>query len=211
MQLNHLYQRTTQAQWDEYDVDDPQSRRYLWSQTPQSTLSRDLLTHDSPVNPLQSGESGFREKKQETETPAQSHFCGEIVSGLIKAQSNRRSKADIFLRDDRRAKSNRMEQSLFSQIGLSPDCLPGQNNGGPRSPASPQARARGGRGLGTEGAAQHAEIWRRQIRWQRHREALSHGPKGKFAVIKRKMREIKWLLYSFSQTFLFFIIWAAFI
>eukprot|EP00064_Thunnus_orientalis_P009731 superscaffoldBa00001254_g9757 len=93
---------TTQAQWDEYDVDDPQSRRYLWSQTPQSTLSRDLLTHDSPVNPLQSG--------------------------------------------------------------LSPDCLPGQNNGGPRSPASPQARARGGRGLGTEGAAQHAEIWRRQIR-----------------------------------------------
>ncbi|XP_044231739.1 uncharacterized protein LOC122998795 isoform X2 [Thunnus albacares] len=169
MQLNHLYQRTTQAQWDEYDVDDPQSRRYLWSQTPQSTLSRDLLTHDSPVNPLQSGESGFREKKQETETPAQSHFW------------------------------------------LSPDCLPGQNNGGPRSPASPQARARGGRGLGTEGAAQHAEIWRRQIRWQRHREALSHGPKGKFAVIKRKMREIKWLLYSFSQTFLFFIIWAAFI
>ncbi|TNN52949.1 hypothetical protein EYF80_036814 [Liparis tanakae] len=41
----------------------------------------------------------------------------EMVSGLIKAQSNRRSKADIFLRDDRRAKSNRMEQSLFSQIG----------------------------------------------------------------------------------------------
>ncbi|XP_044231740.1 uncharacterized protein LOC122998795 isoform X3 [Thunnus albacares] len=81
MQLNHLYQRTTQAQWDEYDVDDPQSRRYLWSQTPQSTLSRDLLTHDSPVNPLQSGESGFREKKQETETPAQSHFCGAL-SGL---------------------------------------------------------------------------------------------------------------------------------
>lgn len=38
---------------------------------------------------------------------------------LIKAQSNRRSKADIFLRDDRRAKSNRMEQSLFSQIGSS--------------------------------------------------------------------------------------------
>lgn len=87
--------------------------------------------------------------------------------------------------------------------GLSPDCLPGQNNGGPRSLASPQARARGGRGLGTEGAARHAEIWRRQIRWQRHREALSHGPKGKFAVIKRKMREIKWLLYSFPQTFLF--------
>lgn len=82
--------------------------------------------------------------------------------------------------------------------------LPGQNNGGPRSPASPQAPARGGRGLGTEGAAQHAEIWRRQIRWQQHREALSHGPKGKFAVIKRKMREIKWLLYSFSQTFLFY-------
>lgn len=81
--------------------------------------------------------------------------------------------------------------------------LPGQNNGGPRSPASPQAPARGGRGLGTEGAARHAEIWRRQIRWQQHREALSHGPKGKFAVIKRKMREIKWLLYSFSQTFLF--------
>lgn len=69
--------------------------------------------------------------------------------------------------------------------------LPGQNNGGPRSPASPQAPARGCRGLGTEGAAQHAEIWRRQIRWQRHSEALSHGPKGKFAVIKRKMREIK--------------------
>ena len=46
-------------------------------------------------------------------------FCREIVSGLIKAQSNRRSKADIFLRDDRRAKSNRMEQSLFSQIGSS--------------------------------------------------------------------------------------------
>lgn len=89
--------------------------------------------------------------------------------------------------------------------------LPGQNNGGPRSPASPQAPARGGRGLDTEGAAQHAEIWRRQIRWQRHREALSHGPKGKFAVIKRKMREIKWLLYSFSQFYFFFIIWAAFI
>lgn len=89
--------------------------------------------------------------------------------------------------------------------------LPGQNNGGPRSPASPQAPARGGRGLATEGAAQQAEIWRRQIRWQRDREALSHGPRGKFAVIKRKMREIKWLLYSFSQTFLFFIIWAAFI
>lgn len=82
--------------------------------------------------------------------------------------------------------------------------LPGQNNGGPRSPASPQAPARGGRGLGTEGTAQHAEIWRRQIRWQRHREALSHGPKGKFAVIKRKMREIKWLLCSFSQTFILF-------
>lgn len=46
-------------------------------------------------------------------------FCRGIVSGLIKAQSNRRSKADIFLRDDRRAKSNRMEQSLFSQIGSS--------------------------------------------------------------------------------------------
>lgn len=46
-------------------------------------------------------------------------FPREIVSGLIKAQSNRRSKADIFLRDDRRAKSNRMEQSLFSQIGSS--------------------------------------------------------------------------------------------
>ncbi|KAK2826143.1 hypothetical protein Q5P01_020357 [Channa striata] len=41
--------------------------------------------------------------------------------------------------------------------------LPGWNNGGPRSPASPQAPARGGRGLGTEGAAQHAEIWRGQI------------------------------------------------
>lgn len=77
---------------------------------------------------------------------------------------------------------------------------PGRNNGGPRSPTSPQAPARGGRGLGTEGAAQHGEIWRRQIRWQQHTEALSHGPKGKFAVIKRKMREIKWLLYSFSQT-----------
>lgn len=46
-------------------------------------------------------------------------FCKGIVCGLIKAQSNRRSKADIFLRDDRRAKSNRMEQSLFSQIGSS--------------------------------------------------------------------------------------------
>ncbi|KAF0044442.1 hypothetical protein F2P81_003600 [Scophthalmus maximus] len=45
----------------------------------------------------------------------------EIVSGLIKAQSNRRSKADIFLRDDRRAKSNRMEQSLFSQIAQQTD------------------------------------------------------------------------------------------
>ena len=82
--------------------------------------------------------------------------------------------------------------------------LPGQNNGGPRSPASPQASLRGGRGLGTEGAAHHAEIWRRQIRWQRHREALSLGPKGKFAVIKRKMRAIKWLLCSFSQTFIFY-------
>lgn len=40
-------------------------------------------------------------------------FSREMVSGLIKAQSNRRSKADIFLRDDRKAKSNRMEQSLF--------------------------------------------------------------------------------------------------
>lgn len=43
----------------------------------------------------------------------------KTVCGLIKAESNRRSKADIFLRDDRRAKSNRMEQSLFSQIGSS--------------------------------------------------------------------------------------------
>lgn len=93
--------------------------------------------------------------------------------------------------------------SLSSFQGSLWTFLPGQNNGGPRSPASPQAQARGGRGLGTEGAAQHAEIWRRQIRWQRHREALSHGPKGKFAVIKRKMREIKWLLYSFSQTFIY--------
>lgn len=79
--------------------------------------------------------------------------------------------------------------------------LPGLNNGGPGSLASPQARLRAGRGLSTEGAAQHAEIWRRQIRWQRHSEVLSHGPKRKFAVIKRKMREINRLLYSFSQTF----------
>lgn len=93
---------------------------------------------------------------------------------------------------------------IFPASVLSPDCLPGQNNGGPRSPALPQAPTRGGRGLGTEGAARHTEIWRGQIRWQRHREALSQGPKGKCAVIKRKMREIKWLLYSFSQTFLFF-------
>lgn len=46
-------------------------------------------------------------------------FARESSAALIKAQSNRRSKADIFLRDDRRAKSNRMEQSLFSQIGSS--------------------------------------------------------------------------------------------
>lgn len=79
--------------------------------------------------------------------------------------------------------------------------LPGLNNGGPGSLASPQAPPRAGRGLSTEGAARHAEIWRRQIRWQRHSEALSHGPEGKFTVIKRKMRAIKRLLYSFSQTF----------
>lgn len=46
-------------------------------------------------------------------------FLQRSVYGLIKAQSNRRSKADIFLRDDRETKSNRMEQSVFSQIGSS--------------------------------------------------------------------------------------------
>ncbi|GLD62467.1 uncharacterized protein AKAME5_001418400 [Lates japonicus] len=46
----------------------PRSGRYLWSQTPQSTPSRDLLTRDSPLNPLQSSESGFWRKKQETKT-----------------------------------------------------------------------------------------------------------------------------------------------
>lgn len=51
--------------------------------------------------------------------PASLFFGEKNVPGLIKAQSNRRSKADIFLRDDSRAKSNRMEQSLFSQIGSS--------------------------------------------------------------------------------------------
>jgi hypothetical protein len=71
-------------------------------------------------------------------------------------------------------------------------------------PSSPTGPVRGGRGLGTEGAAQHADIWRGPIRWQRHREALSHGPKGKCAVIKRKMREIKWPLCSFSQRLFFF-------
>lgn len=55
----YIPSRKTRAEWDEYDVDDPQLRRYLWSQMPQSTLSRDLLTCDSPLNPLQSGESGF--------------------------------------------------------------------------------------------------------------------------------------------------------
>jgi len=64
--------------------------------------------------------------------------------------------------------------------------LPDQNNGGPRSLTSPQAPTRTGQGLGTVGAAQLPEIWRRQIRGQWHREALSHGPKGKFAVIKRR-------------------------
>lgn len=46
------------------------------------------------------------------------------VLRLIKAGSNRWSMADIFLRDDRRAKSNRMEQSLSQQIGVS--FLPGR-------------------------------------------------------------------------------------
>lgn len=73
-----------------------------------------------------------------------------------------------------------------------------------QEPSSPTGPARGGRGLGTEEAARHAEIWRGQIRSQRHREALSHGPKGKCAVIKRKMREIKWPLCSFSQRLFFF-------
>lgn len=58
------------------------------------------------------------------------------VLRLIKAGSNRWSMADIFLRDDRRAKSNRMEQSLSQQIGVSflPGCagipsdsLPGED------------------------------------------------------------------------------------
>lgn len=88
--------------------------------------------------------------------------------------------------------------------GLSPDFPPRPEQWRAQEPSFPTGPMRGGRGLGTEGAAQHAEIWRRQIRWQRHREALSHGPKGKFAVIKRKMRAIKWLLYSFSLTFLFY-------
>ncbi|KAI3367772.1 hypothetical protein L3Q82_026618, partial [Scortum barcoo] len=48
---------TTQTQWDEYDVDDPRLRGGPWSQTPESTPSRDLLTRDSPLNPLQSSES----------------------------------------------------------------------------------------------------------------------------------------------------------
>ncbi|XP_070402883.1 uncharacterized protein [Nothobranchius furzeri] len=126
--------------------------------------------------------SGERKEKQGKNQNKRPKPCSnpnlKIVSGLIKAQSNRRSKADIFLRDDRRAKSNRMEQSLFSQIG--------QNNGGPMSPASPQALTRTSRELQTEGAAQPAEMWRGQIRGQRHREALSPGPRGKFAVIKRR-------------------------
>lgn len=49
------------------------------------------------------------------------------VLRLIKAGSNRWSMADIFLRDDRRAKSNRMEQSLSREIGVSflhPQWLP---------------------------------------------------------------------------------------
>ncbi|KAG7510710.1 intraflagellar transport protein 43-like isoform X1 [Solea senegalensis] len=41
--------------------------RYLRSQTPRSTLNGDLVTHNSPRNSLQPGESGFRKKKQETQ------------------------------------------------------------------------------------------------------------------------------------------------
>lgn len=89
----------------------------------------------------------------------------------------------------------------LSSCELSPDSPPQAGtmaDPGAQLPHRPRREEAGG--LGTEGAAQHGEIWRRQIRWQRHTEALSQGPEGKFAVIKRKMREIKWLLYSFSQT-----------
>lgn len=55
----YIPSRTTRAEWDEYDVDDPRSRMYPWSQTPQSTLSRDPLTRASPLDPPQSDESGF--------------------------------------------------------------------------------------------------------------------------------------------------------
>ncbi|CAB1436218.1 unnamed protein product [Pleuronectes platessa] len=88
----------------------------------QACRERHFLSLSHPAVSLHSGDLVLSRVPRSSPPPPT--VCGEIVSGLIKAQSNRRSKADIFLRDDRRAKSNRMEQSLFSQIGLSPDSPP---------------------------------------------------------------------------------------
>lgn len=77
----YIPSRTTQAGWDEYDVDDPAgpeatgadgARRYSRLPAETSWPATPASIHCCPVTRI----SGEKKKTQETENQAQSYICG---------------------------------------------------------------------------------------------------------------------------------------